>query len=139
MVAASQGIAASTAQLVVASRVKADRNSSNLAALSEASRVVTQATAGVVATSKSCSQLIEDNGKEISYSLLFQLIESNWTFVCVISEDLNLSGLSLHQAKRLEMEAQVRVLELEQALETERLKLSALRRYHYQMAGENDM
>lgn len=53
-------------------------------------------------------------------------------------EDMDISGLSLHQAKRLEMEAQVRVLELEQALETERLKLSALRRYHYQMAGENE-
>ncbi|XP_058794250.1 huntingtin-interacting protein 1 isoform X2 [Phymastichus coffea] len=114
LVVASQGIAASTAQLVVASRVKADRNSTNLSALSEASRLVTQATGGVVATAKSCSQLIEDN------------------------EDMDITGLSLHQAKRLEMEAQVRVLELEQALETERLKLSALRRYHYQMAGEND-
>lgn len=51
-------------------------------------------------------------------------------------DDLDVSGLSLHQAKRLEMEAQVRVLELEQALETERLRLSALRRRHYQMAGE---
>ncbi|KAJ8687345.1 hypothetical protein QAD02_023139 [Eretmocerus hayati] len=114
LVVASQGIAASTAQLVVASRVKAERNSSNLSALSEASRLVTQATGGVVATAKSCSQLVEDN------------------------EDMDISGLSLHQAKRLEMEAQVRVLELEQALETERLKLSALRRYHYQMAGENE-
>ena len=62
MVVASQGIAASTAQLVVASRVKAERNSSNLSALSEASRLVTQATGGVVATAKSCSQLIEDSG-----------------------------------------------------------------------------
>ena len=60
--AASQGIAASTAQLVVASRVKADRNSPNLSALSEASRLVTKSTGSVVATSKSCSQLIEDNG-----------------------------------------------------------------------------
>ena len=62
LVVASQGIAASTAQLVVASRVKADRNSNNLAALSEASREVTQATGGVVATAKSCSQLVEENG-----------------------------------------------------------------------------
>lgn len=114
LVVASQGIAASTAQLVVASRVKADRNSSNLAALSEVSREVTQATGGVVATAKSCSQLIEEK------------------------EDLDVSRLSLHQAKRLEMEAQVRVLELEQALETERLRLSALRRHHYQMAGESE-
>ncbi|KAL7294579.1 hypothetical protein TKK_0012039 [Trichogramma kaykai] len=112
LVVASQGIAASTAQLVVASRVKAERSSTNLNALSEASRLVTQATGSVVATAKSCNQLIEDN------------------------EDMDFSGLSLHQAKRLEMEAQVRVLELEQALESERLKLSALRRHHYQMAGE---
>lgn len=35
------------------------------------------------------------------------------------------------------MEAQVRVLELEKALESERLKLSALRRYHYQLVGDN--
>lgn len=53
-------------------------------------------------------------------------------------EDLDMSNLSLHQAKRLEMEAQVRILELEQALETERLRLAALRRYHYQLDGENE-
>ncbi|XP_057322825.1 huntingtin-interacting protein 1 isoform X2 [Microplitis mediator] len=114
LVVASQGIAASTAQLVVASRVKADKNSSNLAGLSEASREVTRATGSVVATAKGCGQLVEEN------------------------DDLDMSGLSLHQAKRLEMEAQVRVLELEQALETERLRLAALRRHHYQMAGENE-
>lgn len=114
LMVASQGIAATTAQLVVASRVKANRNSSNLAALSEASRDVTQATGSVVATAKNCSQLVEEN------------------------DDLDVSGLSLHQAKRLEMEAQVRVLELEQALETERLRLAALRRYHYQLEGDKE-
>ncbi|XP_034173603.1 huntingtin interacting protein 1 [Osmia lignaria lignaria] len=114
LVVASQGIAATTAQLVVASRVKANRNSNNLAALSEASRDVTQATGSVVATAKNCSQLVEEN------------------------DDLDVSGLTLHQAKRLEMEAKVRVLELEQALETERLRLAALRRYHYQLEGERE-
>lgn len=54
------------------------------------------------------------------------------------TEDLDMSNLSLHQAKRLEMEAQVRILELEQALETERLRLAALRRYHYQFDGANE-
>lgn len=34
------------------------------------------------------------------------------------------------------MEAQVRVLELEKELEQERLRLSALRRHHYQLADE---
>lgn len=62
LVVASQGIAASTAQLVVASRVKADRNSTNLTELSKASREVTQATANVVATAKSCNHLVEENG-----------------------------------------------------------------------------
>lgn len=54
------------------------------------------------------------------------------------AEDLDMSSLSLHQAKRLEMEAQVRILELEQALGTERLRLAALRRYHYQLDGESE-
>lgn len=47
-----------------------------------------------------------------------------------------MSSLSLHQAKRLEMESQVRVLELEASLSQERLRLAALRRHHYQLAGE---
>lgn len=110
LVVASQNIAASTAQLVVASRVKASRNSNNLNQLSSASRDVTQATAGVVATAKSCMRLVDD------------------------SDELDVSGLSLHQAKRLEMDAQVRVLELESELDKERLRLSALRRQHYQLA-----
>ncbi|PSN31546.1 Huntingtin-interacting protein 1 [Blattella germanica] len=91
LVVASQEIAASTAQLVVASRVKADRNSKNMSALSQASK-----------------------------------------------EDLDMSGLSLHQAKRLEMESQVKVLELEASLDQERLRLAALRRHHYQLAGEGE-
>lgn len=56
----------------------------------------------------------------------------------IFSEELDTSNLSLHQAKRLEMESQVRVLELEKELEQERLKLSSLRRHHYQLAGENE-
>lgn len=44
--------------------------------------------------------------------------------------------MSLHQAKRVEMESQVRVLELEASLQQERVKLSALRRHHYQLAGD---
>lgn len=67
LVVASQGIAASTVQLVVASRVKADRNSPNLAALSESSRLVSEATGSVVATAKSCSKLVEDKGNALGY------------------------------------------------------------------------
>nr|CAD7431900.1 unnamed protein product [Timema monikensis] len=63
LMVASQEIAASTAQLVVASRVKAERNSANLGALSRASKGVTQATGVVVATSKSCSEMVEESGE----------------------------------------------------------------------------
>lgn len=49
---------------------------------------------------------------------------------------LDFPNLTLHQAKRLEMESQVRVLEYESSLEKERLKLSALRRKHYQLSGD---
>jgi huntingtin interacting protein 1 len=54
----------------------------------------------------------------------------------VSTEDLDMSSLSLHQAKRLEMESQVRVLELEASVGQEHLWLAALRRLHYQLAGE---
>ena len=84
LVVASQGIAASTAQLVVASRVKADRNSNNLSALSEASRDVTQATGSVVATAKSCSQLVEENGKFV-LNFDFFLIIFTYFVISVIS------------------------------------------------------
>lgn len=107
IIVAAQEIAACTAQLVVASRVKAPRNSQKLTDLSNASRNVTQATGTVVATAKDCSQHLED------------------------SNDLDLSKLTVHQAKTLEMEIQVKVLELEQALQTERLKLASFRRKNY--------
>ncbi|KAF7273761.1 huntingtin interacting protein 1 isoform X2 [Rhynchophorus ferrugineus] len=113
LVVAAQEIGASTAQLVVASRVKADRRSENLQQLTQASKGVTTATGTVVATVKDCSQLIEER-------------------------ELDVSNLSLHQAKRMEMEVQVRVLELEKELEQERYKLSKLRKHHYQLGGESD-
>lgn len=63
LVVAAQEIGASTAQLVVASRVKANRNSSNLQQLTQASKGVTNATATVVATVKDCGHLIDEAGK----------------------------------------------------------------------------
>ncbi|XP_063225058.1 huntingtin-interacting protein 1 isoform X2 [Bacillus rossius redtenbacheri] len=113
LVVASQEIAASTAQLVVASRVKAERHSPNLGALAQASRTVTQATGTVVATAQSCSELVQE------------------------SDDLDVSGLSQHQAKRLEYESQVRVIELETSLQRERERLAALRRHHYRLAADD--
>ncbi|XP_037038849.1 huntingtin-interacting protein 1 isoform X2 [Bradysia coprophila] len=107
LIVAAQEIAACTAQLVVASRVKAPKGSKHLSALGQASRDVTQSTGAVVATAKDCSQRLED------------------------SQDLDLSNLTVHQAKTLEMEIQVKVLELEQGLQVERSRLAAFRRKNY--------
>lgn len=107
LIVAAQEIAACTAQLVVSSRVKAPRGSTHLTALGKASRDVTQATGGVVAAVKDCRQRLED------------------------SQDMDLSNLTVHQAKTLEMEIQVKVLELEQSLQVERHRLAAFRRKNY--------
>ncbi|EDS42262.1 huntingtin interacting protein [Culex quinquefasciatus] len=112
LIVAAQEIAACTAQLVVASRVKAPRGSQNLNALGSASKQVTQATGIVVATAKDCSQRLED------------------------SQDLDLGSLTVHQAKTREMEIQVKVLELEQALQMERMRLAAFRKKNYQAPVE---
>ena len=111
----SQEIAASTVQLVCASRVKAPKESTKLPSLVTSSRGVSQATASVVGQVKACIRLLDEQD--------------------TLSE---LSKLSLHETKRCEMESQVKVLELESSLTKERERLAALRRQHYQLAGEDD-
>lgn len=110
IVVAAQEIAACTAQLVVASRVKAPRTSQHLQELTSASKNVTQSTATVVATAKDCSQRLEE------------------------TQDFDLTKLTMHQSKTMEMNIQVKVLELEQALQNERMRLAAFRRHNYQNA-----
>uniref|UniRef100_A0A8B9PZQ3 Huntingtin-interacting protein 1-related protein n=1 Tax=Apteryx owenii TaxID=8824 RepID=A0A8B9PZQ3_APTOW len=102
----SHEIAASTAQLVAASKVKADKDSANLSKLQQASRGVNEATASVVASTKSGKSQIEEKG-----------------------------NMTLTQIKRQEMDSQVRVLELENQLQKERQKLGELRKKHYELAG----
>lgn len=113
LVVASNEIAASTAQLVAASRVKASRDSERLAKLMRASKGVSEATANVVTMVKSGAEMTEDAKTVPDYS-----------------------KLSLTQAKRMEMDSQVRMLELESLLTKERQKLGRLRKAHYQIAAE---
>jgi len=54
------------------------------------------------------------------------------------ADTMDFSKLTLHQAKRLEMESQVHVLELESQLEKERRSLSELRKSHYRLAAESE-
>uniref|UniRef100_A0A8C2XG07 Huntingtin-interacting protein 1-related protein n=1 Tax=Cyclopterus lumpus TaxID=8103 RepID=A0A8C2XG07_CYCLU len=107
----SREIAASTAQLVAASKVKADKDSANLQRLQKASRAVTQATAGVVASTKSGKSQIEEK------------------------DTMDFSSMTLTQIKRQEMDTQVLVLELETRLQKERERLGELRKKHYELAG----
>ncbi|MEQ2219309.1 histidine permease, partial [Xenoophorus captivus] len=74
----SHEIAASTAQLVAASKVKADKDSANLHRLQQASRGVTQATATVVASTKSGKSQIEDTALHCisNVLLLYQIRKS---------------------------------------------------------------
>ncbi|NWY23354.1 HIP1 protein, partial [Pheucticus melanocephalus] len=107
----SREIAASTAQLVAASKVKADKDSTNLCKLQQASRGVNQATASVVASTKAGKSQVEEK------------------------DSMDFSSMTLTQIKRQEMDSQVRVLELENQLQKERQKLGELRKKHYELAG----
>ena len=51
---------------------------------------------------------------------------------------MDFQSLSLHQTKRVEMDTQVKVLELEKLLDNEKRKLYRLRKHHYQLAGESE-
>ncbi|XP_069353439.1 huntingtin-interacting protein 1-related protein isoform X2 [Eulemur rufifrons] len=111
LIVCSHEIAASTAQLVAASKVKADKHSPHLSRLQECSRTVNERAAAVVASTKSGQEQIEDR------------------------DAMDFSGLSLIKLKKQEMETQVRVLELETTLEAERMRLGELRKRHYALAG----
>ena len=60
---ASREIAASSMQLVMASKVKADRTSQNMAALSKASKTISTLTGTVVATAENCRDKVKEQSK----------------------------------------------------------------------------
>ncbi|XP_077015817.1 huntingtin-interacting protein 1-related protein [Tamandua tetradactyla] len=111
LIVCSHEIAASTAQLVAASKVKADQHSPHLSRLQDCSRTVNEMAANVVASTRSGQEQVEDR------------------------DTMDFSGLSLIKLKKQEMETQVRVLELEKTLEAERVRLGELRKQHYALAG----
>lgn len=111
LIVCSHEIAASTAQLVAASKVKADRNSKKLTVLQQASRRVNEMAANVVASTRTGQENLEEK------------------------DTMDFSGMSLIKLKKEEMESQVKVLELESQLENERLRLGELRKKHYNLAG----
>lgn len=118
IIVCSHEIAASTAQLVAASRVKANKLSQKLPKVQAASKDVNAAAGQVVASANTARKQIEDVAEDVTKDL---------------------SNISLTQIKRKEMDSQVRVLELEQSIQQERIKLGKLRKQHYLIAGiENE-
>ncbi|KAL6472410.1 hypothetical protein MHYP_G00185980 [Metynnis hypsauchen] len=111
LIVCSHEIAASTAQLVAASKVKADRSNKKLHTLQHASRHVNDMAAVVVTSTKAGQMQIEDKNP------------------------MDFSGISLIKLKTEEMESQVRVLELESKLSSERQRLGELRKKHYELSG----
>ncbi|XP_058268142.1 huntingtin-interacting protein 1-related protein isoform X2 [Hemibagrus wyckioides] len=111
LIVCSHEIAASTAQLVAASKVKADRSNKKLNTLLQASRHVNDMAAVVVTSTKTGQMQIEDK------------------------DPMDFSGISLIKLKTEEMESQVKVLELENQLSNERQRLGELRKKHYELAG----
>ncbi|CAE1302772.1 HIP1 [Acanthosepion pharaonis] len=83
LIVCSKQIAASTAQLVVASKVKADRESKCLGQLSNASKMVNEAAGKVVGCAKTASNAVEEKSL------------------------MDFTTLSLHQTKQQEMQTQL--------------------------------
>ncbi|XP_054613531.1 huntingtin-interacting protein 1-related protein-like [Dunckerocampus dactyliophorus] len=114
LIACSHEIAASTAQLVAASKVKAERGNRKLSTVQQASRHVNDMAAVVVTSTKHGQRQISDQGA------------------------MDFSGMSLIKLKKEEMEAQVKVLQLESQLEQERVRLGELRKRHYDLGALED-
>nr|VZH96731.1 unnamed protein product [Spirometra erinaceieuropaei] len=112
LLVAALEISSCTTQLLVASRVKARSDSVRLAGLEDAAKEVSKMTGKVVAEA--------NNGVSIREQ----------------SADLEFTQLGITQARRAEMDSQVRVLELEASLAAERKKLGELRRYNYSNSAE---
>eukprot|EP01137_Pigoraptor_chileana_P011254 Opistho-2@61821 len=114
LIVASREVAASTAQLVAASRVKSGAKGKSQDQLEAASKTVTSAVKQLVAAASSASHVVAKEKEK--------------------ANDFN--KLSMHQAKRAEMELQVKVLELETSLARERERLGEMRRHNYKDAGD---
>eukprot|EP00300_Choanocystis_sp_HF-7_P039110 c57044_g1_i1.p1 GENE.c57044_g1_i1~~c57044_g1_i1.p1 ORF type:complete len:174 (+),score=6.05 c57044_g1_i1:3-524(+) len=110
MIASAQGVAASTAQLVAASRVKAKPGSKNQEKLQSAARTVQNATNTLV---KAVQQQVQTN--EIQASIF----------------DPN----SYADAKKREIEAKMKVLELEKMLAAARNEVQGIYKSAYSDSG----
>ncbi|KAI8623379.1 ANTH domain-containing protein [Xylariaceae sp. FL1651] len=109
LIVASNDVAASTAQLVAASRVKAGFMSKSQESLEQASKAVGAACRSLV---RQVQNMIKDRNQE--------------------DEAVDYSKLGAHEFKVREMEQQVEILQLENALSSARHRLGEMRKISYQ-------
>merc|ERR1712000_700066 len=111
VIVSSKNVAASTTQLVVASRVRSDPNSKNQKNLEAAAKAVSQATRTMMLATQSSTEVKKE----------------------VVEEETRvaLDGLSLTEVKIREMEQQANILKLEKELELSRLRLASMRKSEY--------
>lgn len=114
LVVASREVAASTAQLVAAARVKSEFMSKTQDKLEDASKKVNFA----------CKQLVDQVSK---------LIANKHDL-----EEIDYSKFSLHENKTAEMEQQVEILKLENALASARKRLGEIRKFSYKDDDSDD-
>ncbi|QPG74398.1 hypothetical protein FOA43_001726 [Brettanomyces nanus] len=107
LIVASREVAASTAQLVAAARVKSDLMSKTEDNLEVASKKVNLA----------CKQLV---------AKVNELITNKSEL-----DEIDYSKLSVHENKTVEMEQQVEILKLEEALDLSRKRLGEIRKFSY--------
>ncbi|KAI5952962.1 SLA2 [Candida theae] len=115
LIVASNEVAASTAQLVAASRVKANFMSKSQDALETASGDVTRACKALV---KKVQGLLSDDQSQ--------------------NDNIDLSKLTPYEGKTLEMEQQVEILKLENKLQSARRRLGEIRKHGYKDDGSDD-
>lgn len=114
LIAASNEVAGATAQLVQASRVKADFMSKTQETLELAAKAVTEACKALVRQVKAVTEKQSVNGDAVDYS-----------------------NLGSHDFKMREFEAQVQILTFEKELTNARRALAELRRHGYHEEGES--
>ncbi|KAF6005940.1 hypothetical protein HII12_005162 [Brettanomyces bruxellensis] len=107
LIVASREVAASTAQLVAAARVKSDLMSKTESNLEGASKKVNAA----------CRKLV---------AKVNELITSK-----NVMDDVDYSKMNVHENKTAEMEQQVEILKLEKALDVARKRLGEIRKFSY--------
>jgi len=109
VVVSSKAMAAATAQLLVASRVRSDPNSQAQKNLEAASKAVTQATRTLTLAAQ--TEIKQETVEEETRA--------------------SLDGLSLTEVKIREMEQQAQILKLEKELEMSRIRLASMRKAQY--------